>query len=316
MSVLMGADDEETLTSLAGRLARLNQQLEDKEREQIRTKAGKSLPQITRGLLDAVDPDRINKQAKEEFDLPDDVEPNEDQRKQAASTLAKQATAVFNGELNEMLENIRRTHEQVIDDQNIDKLVRAEWDGDAKENAEKLTQEFSEFLQKNRDELTALQIFFQQPYRRREITFQMLQDVLEKLRTDRPRLAPLRVWDAFAMLDDVKGTSPISELTALVSLIRRVTGIDSKLTPFSEIVNRNFKNWIFKRHQGAGEKFTDEQMAWLRMIRDHIAASHHMEQDDLELAPFDANGGLGKMWQLFGQDMDRIIDEMNEALAA
>ncbi|WP_457570771.1 type I restriction-modification enzyme R subunit C-terminal domain-containing protein [Desulfovulcanus sp.] len=41
-----------------------------------------------------------------------------------------------------------------------------------------------------------------------------------------------------------------------------------------------------------------------------------MERDDLELAPFDANGGLGKMWQLFGEEMDRIIEEMNEVLAA
>ena len=144
----------------------------------------------------------------------------------------------------------------------------------------------------------------------------MLQEVLEKLRADRPRLAPLRVWEAYAMLDDVNGKSAVSELTALVSLIRRVTGIDEKLTPFSETVNRNFKQWIFKRHEGAGQKFTEEQMAWLHMIRDHIASSHHLERDDLDLAPFDANGGLGKMWQLFGEDMDRIIDEMNEVLAA
>ncbi|RLC11423.1 MAG: hypothetical protein DRH43_04160 [Deltaproteobacteria bacterium] len=274
------------------------------------------LPQITRELLDAVDPDRIDQKARQENNLPSDAEPDEEQRKQAASTLAKQATAVFNGELNEMLENIRRSHEQVIDNQNIDKLVRAEWDGDARENAEELTREFADFLRENKDELLALRIFFEQPFRRREVTFQMLQDVLEKLRTDRPKLAPVRVWEAFAMLDDVKGTSPVSELTALVSLIRRVTGIDGKLTPFSETVNRNFKTWIFRRHQGAGEKFTEEQMSWLRMIRDHIAASHHLERDDLELAPFDANGGLGKMWQLFGEDMDRIIDEMNEVLAA
>ncbi len=316
MSVLMGADDEETLTSLANRLARLNQQLDDKERKQINEKAGKPLPQITRELLDAVDPDRIEEQARKEFGLPEQVEPNEEQLKQAASSLAKQATAVFNGELNEMLENIRRTHEQVIDDQNIDRLIRAEWDGDARENAQNLTREFAEFLRENRDELTALRIFFDQPYRRREVTFQMLQDVLEKLRADRPRLAPLRVWDAFAMLDEIKGKSPLNELTALVSLIRRVTGLDAELTPFSETVNRNFKNWIFKKHAGAGEKFTEEQMAWLRMIRDHIATSHHLERDDLELAPFDAHGGLGKMWQLFGEDMDRVIEELNEVLAA
>ena len=315
MSVLMGADDEETLTSLANRLARLNQQLDDRDRKQIEEKAGKPLPQITRNLLDAVDPDRIDQQARREFDLPATIEPDEAQCNKAATTLAKQSTAVFNGELNEILETIRRTHEQVIDDQNMDWLLQAQWDGDAKENAQNLTREFAGFMHENKDEITALSIFFDQPYRRREITFQMLQEVLEKLRVDRPRLAPVRVWEAYAMLDEIKGKSPVSEITAMVSLIRRVTGLDDQLTPFTETVNRNFKNWIFKRHKGAGEKFTEEQMAWLRMIRDHIATSHHLARDDLELSPFDTHGGLGKTWQLFGDDMDRIIDEMNEVLA-
>lgn len=36
---------------------------------------------------------------------------------------------------------------------------------------------------------------------------------------------------------------------------------------------------------------------------DRIASSRHLERDNLGLAPFDANGGLGKMWQLFGEDM-------------
>ena len=316
MSVLMGAVDEETLTSLAGRLARLNQQLSDKERQQIAEVAGKPLFQITHELLDAVDPDRIESQARMEFGLPADVEPSEEQLKEAASTLAKRATAVFNGELNELLENIRRNHDQIIDDQNIDRLLRAEWDGDAKENAEKLTKEFADFLRENKDELIALRIFFDQPYRRREVTFRMLKEVLDKLRASRPHLAPLRVWEAYALLENAQGKTPISELTALVSLIRRVVGIDKKLTPFSETVNRNFKDWIFKKHKGAGAKFNEEQMEWLHMIRDHIAASHHLERDDLGLPPFDAHGGLGKMWQLFGEEMDQIIDEMNEVLAA
>jgi type I restriction enzyme R subunit len=50
-------------------------------------------------------------------------------------------------------------------------------------------------------------------------------------------------------------------------------------------------------------------MHWLRMLKDHIAASVHVDSDDLDYTPFDAQGGKGKMWQLFG-------DEMNEALAA
>jgi type I restriction enzyme, R subunit len=144
----------------------------------------------------------------------------------------------------------------------------------------------------------------------------MIESVLNALKTDRPKLAPLRIWRAYALLDEYKGNDPANELTVLVALIRRVCGIDSKIAPYADIVRRNFQTWVLKRHSGAGEKFTSEQLEWLHMIRDHIASSIHIERDDLDMAPFDARGGLGKMYQLFGERIDQIIDELNEALAA
>jgi len=41
-----------------------------------------------------------------------------------------------------------------------------------------------------------------------------------------------------------------------------------------------------------------------------------MDKYDLDYAPFDGKGGIGKMIQLFGDDLHPIINEMNEALAA
>ena len=71
-----------------------------------------------------------------------------------------------------------------------------------------------------------------------------------------------------------------------------------------------------QHHSGGGEKLNEEQMQWLRMIRDHVANSFHIERDDLEMAPFDGQGGLGKMVQLFGAKMDTLLDELNEVLVA
>lgn len=71
-----------------------------------------------------------------------------------------------------------------------------------------------------------------------------------------------------------------------------------------------------KYHAGPGKKFTEQQMQWLQMIRDHMINSFHLERDDLEMAPFDAKGGLGKMHQLFGADMDHLINELNDELVA
>ena len=143
----------------------------------------------------------------------------------------------------------------------------------------------------------------------------LLQAVLDTLKRNKPRLAPARVWQAYEQVEKVNGKSPKKELTALVSLIRRVTGIDDTLTSFEQTVNRNFQKWVFEKQAGT-LKFTEEQMAWLRMIKDHIVSSVHIERDDLDYAPFDGKGGVGKMVQLFGDEMDTIIDEMNGALAA
>jgi type I restriction enzyme R subunit len=57
-------------------------------------------------------------------------------------------------------------------------------------------------------------------------------------------------------------------------------------------------------------------MGWLRMIKEFVTASFHIEREDFELDPFNAEGGLGKMWQLFGERTDAIIDELNRELAA
>jgi type I restriction enzyme, R subunit len=314
MGVMMGARDEDTVSSLAGRLARLDKQLDDADRARIAAAAkGTSLAQIVGDLLGALDPDRIDTKAQE---IASSTAPTEAHRAQARDRLVGDAAAVFTGPLIELIDTIRRDKEQTLDHDNLDTLLRAEWAGESEENARTLAQEFRDYLEENRDRIEALTIFYLQPARRAEVTYAMIKSVLDALRKDRPKLAPVRVWQAYALLDSVKSGNPGTELTALVALIRRVCGLDSTLAPYADTVRRNFQTWIMDRHSGPGAKFADEQLAWLHMIRDHVASSMHIARTDLDLAPFDAQGGLGKMYQLFGDKMDAVIRELNEALAA
>jgi len=110
--------------------------------------------------------------------------------------------------------------------------------------------------------------------------------------------------------------SPKNELIALVSLIRKVSGIDDTLMPYDKTVDKNFQTWVFKKQAGTTIKFTEEQMQWLRMIKDFVASSFHIEKEDFELDPFNKAGGLGKMWQLFGEKTEEILEELNKVLAA
>jgi len=80
--------------------------------------------------------------------------------------------------------------------------------------------------------------------------------------------------------------------------------------PFPERVNVNFRAWL-KSHD-----FNAEQTEWLTMIRDHIAANLSIETDDLEYSPFIQAGGIGKFYQLFGEQSGEVMEQLNEALAA
>jgi type I restriction enzyme R subunit len=314
-AVTFGAQDEDLYVSLANRLARLNRQINEDERAVFAEKAnGKTINQTVKDLLNAYNPDMIDLKANEIKLLQPEIQ-DADAKKKAQEKLIDIARSTFSGELNEYIENVRRVHEQIIDTLNLDTLKKAGWDTDILVRDEKLINDFKAYLEANKDEITALRIFYNQPYQRREVTYAMIKEVMEKLRLEKPHFAPFRIWQAYEQLETVKGNSPKNELIALVSLIRRVTEIDPVLTSYDQTVNRNFQDWVFKKQAGT-LKFNEDQMNWLRMIKDYVATSFHLEIDDLDYHPFDILGGRGRMYQLFGDEMNTVISELNEALTA
>jgi type I restriction enzyme R subunit len=318
-SIAVGDRSEDMLSTLANRLLRLDKQINEHEKKQLEQKAGgKGITQIVKELLNAHDPDTIEdikSRARAESPNVSPVEIEEKVKKHHEQLLEK-AVAVFNNpELRDYIVDVRKKYDQIIDTVNIDAVSKSGWVKDQKAAAEGVIMEFTQWIEEHKNEITALQIFYDQPYRRRELTFSMIKELTENILLTKPTIAPLNVWKAYQQLEKVVG-QPKNELIALVSLIRRVAGIDKELTPYDKTVDKNFADWVWKKQQGATIKFTKEQMQWLYMIKDHIATSIHLNQEDLDYTPFDAVGGRGKMWQLFGTEMDTIIEELNEVLAA
>ena len=320
-AVTMGVAEEDLFLSLANRLIRLEKEITDKEKENLlEYSKGKNLKQISKELLSAFDDDVIEEIAQPIIEAipiqdrtPDAIEKA---KKDAQKELIATATATFNGKLNDYLEKVRTEHEQIIDSHNIDKVTKAEWDTTSASKAKEIVKDFSDYLEANQDEIKALTIFYKQPYNRRNITFKMIKEVFDKLKLNKPTLAPDYVWAAYSQLEAVKSKQPVDELTALVSLIRRACRIDSELKPFDKTIDDNFNKWLFKQHTGKHNRFTSEQIDWLRELKNHIVNSYHIELEDLDFTPFDEKGGRGKMYQLFGAEMNDIINELNEALAA
>lgn len=318
-NVAMGNTGEDILTTLANRLIRLDKQINPTEKASFAAQAnGQTIHHVVKELLNAYDPDTMR-----DLELGirnENPEASPDQINSSFiihhSKLIADAVAVFNNpNLRNFIIDVRRKYNQVIDDLNQDEVTNIGWVKDQEKAAELTIGNFTAWIEAHKDEITALQLFYSQPYRRRELTYSMIKELYEKITTEQPLLAPTQVWRAYERLKEASGSAK-NELIALVSLIRKVSGIDTAVTGYDKTVDKNFQAWVFKKQAGTTTKFTEEQMQWLRMIKDYVANSFHVEKEDFELDPFNKNGGLEKMWHLFGEQTDEIIEELNEVLAA
>ena len=313
MNVALGARDEDTLTSLASRMIRLSAQMTAAEQQAFTKTVGSSAAQVAERLLNAFDEDVLTRKAQAEFGC---ETPGPEQYAQVQKAAISEAVKPFHDpEVRDFVENVRRSHEQIIDNVNIDSVVFAGFDAQQEENAQRVIQTFRAFIEANKDEILALRIIYSQAYRDRPMVIGALKALYEKLKAQGITID--RLWDCYAIAkpDRVRGKGTLRQLADLIAIIRFEMGYGDNLQPFAETVNYNFMRWTLKRNAGSVH-FTDEQMEWLRLIKDHIAVSLSIEPEDLELNPFDRKGGLGRFYEVFGEGYQKILDEMNIELVA
>ena len=309
--------DEDTLTTLAARLARLDRELEPAQRQQIAAASGGNTPATLAGaLLRAFDPDAIAEHAAGRPGA--EAQEIAPARFEAArQELIATACAPFDKPaLRETLETLKRETEQVLDIYTPDEVLSQGFDEAAKAKAAGLVQEFSDYLAAHQAEIDALQILYSRPFKQR-LTEAMLKDLEKKLRDQHAAWTEDRLWDAFAVTapDKVKGRTQAGRFADLVALVRFALKQQPVLAPFADSVSQRFDEWLADKTK-TGTVFTSEQVGWLHLIRDHIATSLTIEPDDFDFAPFSQRGGLGKVYQLFGEQLPTLLDELNEVLAA
>ena len=310
--VSMGSRDPDALSSLASRLARLDRQLSARDREAIESAAdGASLPDLISGLIRATDPDAALEAAQL---ATGQEEPEEAAVAQARQELLESGALPFaaNPELRQLLVEIHRSYEQTIDTVSADELIEAGYSDD---QAGRVVQSFQAFIEENRDEIIALQLLYERPYRQR-LRYEDIKELADRLRLPPRALTTERIWQAYQQLDQsrVRGSGQ-RVLSDIVSLVRYAIGVEEELVPFDERANERFQTWMATQEAG-GRTFTAEQRRWLEDIRDHIAGSVSIELDAFDLAPFNQQGGLARAYRLFGEELTQILEELNLALAA
>ncbi len=307
--VAIGVRDEDSLTSLAGRLARLDRGLDPGDRTLLEASAGQSLPEITKGLLAGFDPDRQIEAAQEQFK---EENPNSTQLEAAQEKLVNQGCEVFdNAGFRRLLLGIKGKSEQIIDTVSKDVVIEAGFDTTAAAKARGIVESFEEFIEENKAEITALQILSNRPYGQRQLTYEQIRQLAQALQLPPYHLTPEKLWQAYQQLaaDRVRGAGIEKLLTDLVSLVSFAIGETERLEPFAVIVEERFGSWL------GGQDFTPDQVRWLEMIKEYIATSMRVEAEDLENMPFVNEGGAFRAYELFGDKLLGILAELNEVLA-
>jgi len=318
-AVSLGSTDPDVISTLTARLARLDKKINEEDGNKITNIAdGKSLSGLTHDLVDSLNPDKHLELACAKLrEMGKKEEPTEEEIKTAAEELIKEAVKpLYNPDLRNLLIELKKKDEQTIDHVSQDKVIEAEFSKEALEKAKGMIESFKKFIEENKDEITALQIIYSRPYNAR-LRFEDIMELADTIKKPPHHWTEDNLWMAYAALEKsrVRGAGGPHILTDLVSLVRFALEQENELVPFPEKVEANFKAWLAQQGN-TGKKFTQEQISWLEMIRDHIAGNLSIDTDDFEYAPFSQKGGIGKAYQLFGDELNAVLDELNERLAA
>ena len=201
-----------------------------------------------------------------------------------------------------------RNTDQLIDDISEDHLLDTGFSNQSLTQATTVIHAFKQFINQNIDELVALQILCRHPEAQDTLSENNLKALEEALTNSSNGLTYESLWFAYkrGSPDRVRGNA--EQRTDIISVVRFAMGYNLFLEPFRAIVNRNFEEWLY------GKDFNAEQHEWLEMIRNHIATSLDIQMDDFEYAPFAEHGNGVRAYQLFGDNLDNILNDLTEKL--
>lgn len=306
---------EDEVATLASRLSALELQVTPAERAELDEVSGTRLRSIVQGLVHAVSVD-----AQVDAMVADGVDPAEAtdaEREAIVDRLLERAVEPLaaNPELRARILELRRSHDQIVDDVSLDELIAAGGVVDT-DRARSIVDSWRGYLDEHRDEIAAIQLL--DAARRgssEHVSFTAIQELAERIKRPPYNWTPDVLWTAYEAVEKgrVRGSARRT-LTDLVSLLRFTLGSDDELVPYAERVGERYAAWHAQQTQ-AGVEFTDGQRWWLDRMADVIASSAEVRPADLELSPFAERGGQAGAVSAFGAGAAKYLDELNRVLA-
>ncbi|MDO8641627.1 MAG: type I restriction-modification enzyme R subunit C-terminal domain-containing protein, partial [Nitrosarchaeum sp.] len=242
-----GKPKKEIVSSVASRLSRLQKKLTDDQIKEIKKISdGKELSDYANEFVEAIDEDKVFAQAQKEFGEKGEYFEYEPKQKELEEVTAKRIIEAIkpfigNGRLMQRLPELKQETEQIIDDVSVDEIEEAGYSVVAKDRAKSIIKSFREFIEENKDELTAIQAF----YHNGKLSWNSIKELADKIKTPPYNLTPSKLWQAYHQIDDgkVHGRS-IGKISDFVSILRFELGNTSELEPFNDTVDKRFAVWL------------------------------------------------------------------------
>jgi len=313
-AVAFGSKDPQVASSLAGRLARLDKRLTKDDRTMLTDLAGGTdLGAITRGIVNALDPDQQAIATQLAGQSPGD--PTAVGAMGIAMLTQALEPLATNPALRNAIMDVRRSYEQTIDEASKDEVLFAGHSAAGREKAAAMISSFREYIEEHKDDIRALQVLYSRPYKER-LTFTEIKELAHAIERPPRQWTPEKLWRAYEMLDQskVRGSGG-KMLTDIVSLVRYTLDQDDELVPFRDQVEQRFAAWLAAQEQ-QGVTFTVEQMQWLTWMKENISSELGITSESFDYTPFAEHGGVGKAAHVFGDRLTSLMSELTAVLAA
>ena len=312
-----GKPNKEVLSSMASRFLRLNKKLGEEHKKEIsEITDGVSLVDFANDFISAIDEDEIFAKAQEKFGEKDnylEYEPKKKELEEVACDRMLRAVQDFSKhtELVTRISDMKREVEQIIDTVSLDEVKESGFSSVSKDKAKSTVSSFRDFIEKNKDELTAISVF----YNGGKLCWNDIKELAGRIKVPPYNLTPTKLWDAYSHLTQskVKGKSK-GRVADFVSLLRFELRKVNELEPFNDTVEKKFKAWL-ERQKSMGVKFSSEELRWLNKMKDSISENVELNAEDFDNVPFNQMGGIGKAVKIFGSErFNKLIEELNEEL--
>lgn len=313
-SVAIGIRDESTISALIDNLTRIEKNLTESDKEEIKEVISEmdppksTLKEIINDLILSISIQNQIQKAKELLSKNDkSYIPTEQDIKSITEDLVSNACKPFDiPKFRYRILEMKKRNSELINSSSIQEA--------SKEKSKDVVFKFNSFIESNKNNISALKTIYENSNGHSHISADEILEFTNELRKPPYEISTEEIWKAYYRIDNVK-VKPLgleNSPSNIISLTKYALGKISTLEPYSDNMDKKFNEWLELNE--AKRKFTDEEMSWLKMMKDRISTDMEISMLSFNEAPFVNKGGASKAYKIFGPDLNRIMYELNEKL--